>query len=127
MNDYFVIFSMGLFKDTKTIFSYEKEGKFYLPIYTDSESANALQEAIKSTFGGDLRLEANVCLNKIHLLDMLKTIASLHREPLIISINPNLVSGEVKVPVNLINEEHDLADYIEHIEATLSMNNQNLG
>lgn len=124
MNEFFIIYSIGFFKDTKKIFSYEKEGVYYLPIYTDSELAAAFQTALKETYGDDLKIEANICNDKNHLISMLKTIAAIHPEPLTLTINPNLVSGELKGNINLISEEHFITDYIEHLVAEQAMNSQ---
>lgn len=124
MSDFFVVFSIGQFKERKTIFSYEKEGRFFLPIYTDSEMANAFQAAVKATYKNDIDLQANVCVEKNHLLDMLKTIASIHREPINVSINPNLVSGDCQSSTSVVQEEHFITDYIEQIEDNLLKDSQ---
>jgi hypothetical protein len=124
MSDFYVVFSIGQFKERKTIFSYEKEGRFFLPIYTDSEMANAFQAAIKATYKNDIDLQANVCVEKNHLLDMLKTIASIHREPINVSINPNLVSGDCQSNISIIQEEHFITDYIEQMEDNLLKDSQ---
>jgi hypothetical protein len=124
MSDFFVVFSIGRFKERKTIFSYEKEGRFFLPIYTDSEMANAFQAAVKATYKNDIDLQANVCVEKNHLLDMLKTIASIHREPINVSINPNLVSGDCQSSISVVQEEHFITDYIEQIEDNLLKDSQ---
>lgn len=124
MNDYYVVFSIGQFKERKTIFSYEKDGQFFLPIYTDSEMANAFQAALRTTYKNDIDLQANVCVEKNHLLDMLKTIASIHREPINVTINPNLVSGDCQSNMNIVQEEYFITDFIEQIEDSLLKDNQ---
>ena len=126
MNDYYVVFSIGQFKAKKTIFSYEKEGRFYLPIYTDSEMANALQSAVKETYKNDIDIQANVCVEKNHLLDMLKTIASIHFEPIYVSLNPNLVSGDSNSNMSVVQEEYFITDYIEQMEENLTKDSQGL-
>lgn len=113
--DYYIVFSYGLFKDTHKIFSYEKDGKYYLPIYTDGEIANAFQAAINTSFGKDINLNANLSTGKTHLIEMLETIASLHQDLIYVSINPNIVSGDTKGNVNLINEEYLITEYIESL------------
>jgi hypothetical protein len=125
MSNYYVIFSIGFFKETKKIFSYEKEGRFFLPLYTDSELASAFQAAIKESYGDDLKIEANVCNDKNHLVSMLKTIAAIHPDLLFVSVNPNLVSGDLHGNFNAVEEEHVITDYIEHILAEIAMNTQN--
>jgi len=126
MNDYYVVFSIGQFKEKKTIFSYEKEGRFFLPIYTDSDMANALQSAVKESYKNDIDIQANVCIEKNHLLDMLKTIASIHFEPIYVSLNPNLVSGDSQSNMSIVQEEYFITDYIEQIEENLTKDSQGL-
>lgn len=126
MNDYYVVFSIGQFKEKKTIFSYEKEGRFFLPIYTDSDMANALQSAVKQSYKNDIDIQANVCIEKNHLLDMLKTIASIHFEPIYVSLNPNLVSGDSQSNMSIVQEEYFITDYIEQIEENLTKDSQGL-
>jgi hypothetical protein len=53
---------------------------------------------------------------------MLKTIASLHQELIYVAINPNLVSGDAKGNINLIDEEHVITDYIEKLENEVTCN-----
>lgn len=122
MKEYYIIFSCGLFEKYHKIFSYEKDAKYYLPIYTDSEIANAFQSAIEATFKDDLSIHANLCTNKKHLLEMLKTIASLHQELIYVTINPNIVSGDTKGNINLIDEEYLITDYIEIVENEANCN-----
>ena len=126
MNDYYVVFSIGQFKEKKTIFSYEKEGRFFLPIYTDSDMAGALQSAVKESYKNDIDIQANVCIEKNHLLDMLKTIASIHFEPIYVSLNPNLVSGDSQSNMSIVQEEYFITDYIEQIEENLTKDSQGL-
>lgn len=122
MKEYYIIFSCGLFEKYHKIFSYEKDARYYLPIYTDSEMANAFQSAIEATYKDDLSIHANLCTNKRHLIEMLKTIASLHQELIYVTINPNIVSGDTKGNINLIDEEHVITDYIEKLENEVTCN-----
>lgn len=124
MNENAIVFSIGLFKDTKKLFSYEQEGKFYLPIYTDSEAAAAFQAALHQAYGKDVEIQANLCVETRHLIEMLKTVASIHQELLHVIINPNLVSGDKTEAISLVTEEHLISDYIEHLEAKAIMNIQ---
>ena len=53
---------------------------------------------------------------------MLKTIASLHQELIYVTINPNIVSGDTKGNINLIDEEYLITDYIEIVENEANCN-----
>ena len=88
--------------------------------------AGALQSAVKESYKNDIDIQANVCIEKNHLLDMLKTIASIHFEPIYVSLNPNLVSGDSQSNMSIVQEEYFITDYIEQIEENLTKDSQGL-
>jgi hypothetical protein len=85
-----IVLSYNDFVESKKLFSFERNGEYLLPIFTDVESAVIFQKGmheLMEKLGDNRRLMPQVCQEKKYAIDMFYTIGTVNKHIAVV-INP---------------------------------------
>jgi hypothetical protein len=118
----FTVLSYDDFSESKKLYSYEKDGVHYLPVFTNLNHANIFAKSMQKELSklGDLReLKCQVCSVKEYAIDMFTTIGLMLVPPPIIIINParlDINLGQIaSEAVHLLEVKKSIADVLEEL------------